>query len=395
MTAVPAVTPQNRWLGVGHSSNPDASRAGAEAVDAAVAGRRAKLLVVFASERYDLTRLVGTIADGAPDAALIGCSTSGEIATRGSAQSGVVVTALGGEGFSVMTAAADGVGGPPRAAGERVAESAAAIDGCPHRALLLLTEGLIANQDELVRGAYGVVGAGVPLVGGCAGDDLKMLATYQFHGREVLNDSVVGAALGSVAPLGVGVRHGWRRVGEAMVVTESVGTVIETLDEQPALDSYLDRLDAPPAVRSSPNAFSRFALTHPLGLMRRSGEDLVRNITGADFERRTLRLIAEVPPGWLAWIMEGDGDSVLRATDDACTAALAALDGRPPLGLLAFDCIARREIVGEAGIVHELRRVADHAGGAPIAGFYTYGEIARVRGNGGFHNQTLVVLAVA
>jgi hypothetical protein len=30
-----------------------------------------------------------------------------------------------------------------------------------------------------------------------------------------------------------------------------------------------------------------------------------------------------------------------------------------------------------------------------VAGFYTYGEIARVRGVRGFHNQTLVVLAIS
>ena len=34
------------------------------------------------------------------------------------------------------------------------------------------------------------------------------------------------------------------------------------------------------------------------------------------------------------------------------------------------------------------------AGGTPLAGFYTWGEIARTRGINGFHNQTLVVLAV-
>jgi hypothetical protein len=34
------------------------------------------------------------------------------------------------------------------------------------------------------------------------------------------------------------------------------------------------------------------------------------------------------------------------------------------------------------------------APGAPLAGFYTYGEIARVRGARGFHNQTLVVLSI-
>jgi hypothetical protein len=39
--------------------------------------------------------------------------------------------------------------------------------------------------------------------------------------------------------------------------------------------------------------------------------------------------------------------------------------------------------------------VAAHAGAAPVAGFYTYGEIARTKGVSGFHNQTLVVLAIS
>ena len=82
------------------------------------------------------------------------------------------------------------------------------------------------------------------------------------------------------------------------------------------------------------------------------------------------------------------------ATDDACEAALDALDGNPPLGLLAFDCIARRGVLGDEGIRDEVDRISGHAGGAPVAGFYTYGEIARVRGSNGFHNQTLVVLAL-
>jgi hypothetical protein len=34
------------------------------------------------------------------------------------------------------------------------------------------------------------------------------------------------------------------------------------------------------------------------------------------------------------------------------------------------------------------------AGGLPFVGFYTWGEIARVRGVNGLHHQSLVVLAV-
>jgi hypothetical protein len=93
--------------------------------------------------------------------------------------------------------------------------------------------------------------------------------------------------------------------------------------------------------------------------------------------------------------MDGDDASVLEATDAACRDALAVLDGHPPLGLVAFDCIARRGVLGEPGIRAEVDRIAGFAAGAPVAGFYTYGEIARTRGMRGFHNQTLVVLAIA
>jgi hypothetical protein len=190
------------------------------------------------------------------------------------------------------------------------------------------------------------------------------------------------------------VRHGWSTVGDAMAVTQAHGNVVAGLDGQPALDAYLARLDAPQEARADADGFARFAQTHPLGLARRTGEPHVRLVAGADFERRTLICIAEVPQGNLAWLMEGDAGSVLDATDGACTDALAAINGNAALGIVAFDCIARRGVLGETGIETEIERVNEHADGVPVAGFYTYGEIARTRGVSGFHNQTLVLLAL-
>jgi hypothetical protein len=63
--------------------------------------------------------------------------------------------------------------------------------------------------------------------------------------------------------------------------------------------------------------------------------------------------------------------------------------------LLAFDCAARRLVLGDEGLERETELIAGHACGAPVAGFYSYGEIARTRGAAGFHNETLVVLAVS
>jgi hypothetical protein len=383
-----------RWVGSGASAAPDPAEAARIAGEAAVDGRAdAALLVVFASDAVDLHQLVPAVRAVAPGVPVIGCSTSGEIAAAGARDGSVVVMALGGSGFAVATAAAsvDDLG--LRGAGSAVAEAAAAVDGWPHRVLLVLSDGLAGDQEEIVRGAYAVVGAEVPLVGGCAGDDLRMERTEQVHGDEVLTGCVVAAAIGSDGPLGIGVEHGWRRVGEPMVVTASDGVRVLSLDDEPALDAYLRRLHAPDEAHHDAAAFTRFALTHPLGLSRRSGEE-VRMVAEADFDTRSLVCIARVPQGGLAWIMEGDDASVLDATDAACAAALAELGGAPPLGLFAFDCIARRGVLGDSGIAREVERIAEHAPAAPVGGFYTYGEIAKSSAVGGFHNQTLVVLAL-
>jgi hypothetical protein len=56
-------------------------------------------------------------------------------------------------------------------------------------------------------------------------------------------------------------------------------------------------------------------------------------VAGADLVEGSLTCIAALPQGSLAWIMEGDRDSVLEATDVACEQALSEFGGRPPLGL--------------------------------------------------------------
>ena len=383
-----------RWIGVGNSAEADSRAAGAAAVRGALRGTDPRLLIVFASPAHDLDALLSGIREHCPDTPLIGCSTAGEIATDGPGDSGAVVVALGGEGFSVATEVAVNASADVRLAGERAAACVERVAPMRHQVLLLLSDGLGGDQQEVVRGAYSVLGASVPLVGGCAGDDLAMKRTHQLHGDTVLEDSVVAAAISSDAPFGIGVQHGWRPVGDPFLVTASSGTRVFQLDDKPALDVYAERLGAPAEILDDAAAFTRFAMTHPFGLRRRSGEE-VRFIAEANFEDRSISCIAGVPQGGLIWIMEGDAESVLSATDAACEQALGSLEGAAPLGLLAFDCIARRGVLGDSGIRTEVERIGASAGGAPVAGFYTYGEIARTHGVSGFHNQTLVVLAFA
>jgi hypothetical protein len=396
--AIPTA-PDGRWFGVGHSSIDDPAKAGAEAAQAALAGRAPAVVFVFCSVGYHVPAMFDAVRERvAADTVIVGCTTAGQIATGEVSRDGVSISAWGGPGFSVSTHVARDVTGRMRAAG---AEAASCLDGVTdreNRALLLLCDGLTGNQHEIVRGAFSVVGAAVPLVGGLAADNLNYVKTYQFHGGrdgvEILSDAAVGVAIGSDAPIGVGIAHGWLKDGPSMIVTSSREGQIFELDGEPALDVLLRRLGLDESVADDDKAFRDAAFLHPLGLARRSGED-IRVIHGANRADRSLLCLADVPQGALAWIMQSDHESLVNGGSEAAAQAVEGFGGQPALGMLVFDCAARGVKLGDEGKKQEIDGISRTMGDVPYGGFYTNGEVARVRGALGMHHFTLVTLALA
>ncbi len=395
MTSTPAPS-QDRWFACGRSAVPGSFDAGAEATSAALAGEDTRLVIVFADFDHDQQELMrGVCSQIGPDVAVAGCTTNGQVGLDLPVDGSVIVAALGGSGFEVRMAVGRPDGDDCRQAGHDAATAAAELT-LPHRALLLIMDGLIGAQEDVVRGAYAVAGARVPLVGGCAADNLHWEKTYQYAGTgagvEILSGTAVGVAIGSTGPLGVGVAHGWEACGEAMMVTSSEGGRLYELDGSPALGVYLDRTGADPALTEDEDAFRFFALDRPLGLSRRDAKDL-RVIHGAETGDGSLTCLAEVPPGALAWLMETDREGLMRGAEEACEAAVARLGGAEPLGVLAFDCGVRKVMLGEQDRAEEVERISASIGHKPFAGFYTFGEIARTNGARGMHHLTMVVLA--
>ena len=387
-----------RWFGSGHSTSEDADAAGSEAARAALAGRSASLLMIFCSINYDMSRLVNAVRKEAGDGTIIvGCSSMGQVVAPAATDNSVVVAALGGPGFQVSTRLARGAAARQRDAGAEAAGCLADVDS-PNTILMLLNDGLTGEQHEVVRGAYGVVGGTVPLVGGCSADELTYSRTYQFHGDadsvEVLSDSVIGVAIGSDAPIGVGIAHGWRKQGDPMVVTKSEGGVVFELDHEPALDVFLRRIGADRSLAEDAVAFRAAAFSRPLGMSRRSGED-IRAVHAGDVDTGSLSCLADVPQGALTWLMETDADSLVDGAGTSCAEAVAGLSGAEPIGMLLFDCGGRKIMLGRDGLDREGQAITEVAGETPFAGFYTYGEVARTRGSRGMHHLTVVSLALA
>ncbi|SNT49186.1 Uncharacterized conserved protein, contains FIST_N domain [Asanoa hainanensis] len=383
-----------RWLGVGRSALADSTEAAATAVRAARTGPDPKLLIVFAAITHDIDAVLAGIARAAPGVPAIGCTTHGEICVDGPADGTVTVAAIGGTGVEIATRTAEHVSGRQAEAGYEVA---ACMDEVrqPHRVLMLLTDGLVRDQESIVRGSYRALGAGTPLFGGAAADGWRMNGAYLFKDGRVLTDAVIGVAIASEAPIAVGVGHGYRTVGQPMIVTRAADGRVLTLDDRPALDVYLERLNAPPEAYTDASEFTAFVLPRPLGVQRRSGVEARNLSTEVDLEGRTIGGGGAIDPGGLTWVMTGDEQSILESVDAVCRDTLDRLGGNEPVGMLTFSCAASRAVLGDDGIRRECDRLRQWAGTKPFAGFYTYGEIARNHGIDGFHNQTLALLALS
>jgi hypothetical protein len=388
-------------MGVGQSVDADALTAGDQAARAAVADREPALLMVYASMGYDLERLLDGVRRQAGEHTVVaGCTTLGEVVSgrANPMASGVVVTAVGGPGVEVQARVGREVSRRRREAGAEAVAGVAGL-GTPNRICLMLCDGLVGEQHEVVRGAYGVLGSTIPLVGGCAGDDLTYSQTNQFlgdrDGVEVMTDAVVGIGLGSDGALGVGIAHGWRKLGEPKVVTSSSGGRLYEIDGRPALDVYLDWMGEDRSLLGDVKAFRARVFSSPLGMSRRTGED-IRVVHDGDLDDGSLLCLADVPQGALTWLMQQDDESMIAAGAASCAQSIENLGGEDPLGLIVFDCGARKVMLGDAGVRREIDAIAAATGGdVPFGGFYTYGEIARTQGSRGMHHLTVVTLALA
>jgi methyl-accepting chemotaxis protein len=100
-----------------------------------------------------------------------------------------------------------------------------------------------------------------------------------------------------------------------------------------------------------------------------------------------------IPEGSVIRITESVAQRQIESAREAARRARAQLGGQKPAGAIVFDCICRNLILGDT-FSSAVRGISEELGGARIAGFETYGEIALDVGDmSGFHNTTSVVLA--
>jgi len=387
--------------GSGVSSHEDPKVAAREAAMGAVSrlrGARPTYGFLFASPGRDLAAALAGAREAAGPIELIGCTTAGEITEEGLIHGGVAMMLVASDTSSSVASFSSNLRAKPAQVGQELYESAnmlrkaSASRGQRQTTTVLLTDGLSGTAERLVVDLHDRGLTGSQIVGGAAGDEGKFKATYVGVDERASSDAAVALHVCSERRWGVGVNHGLRSTTKPMRVTRATANVVYELDGEPAFQAYQRHAAARGTKLTTINA-SPYLIANELGI--HFFETIVRVRAPLSAERDgSLTCAAEIPKGSMVSILDGDP---VRMVDAARTAALEAkehLDGAEAAGILLFDCVCRGMILKD-GFNHEIDAVRSVFGNVPVAGFLTYGEIARYQGSlDGWHNATAVVVAI-
>jgi hypothetical protein len=339
----------------------------------------------------------GTLDDGGryaelrshyPDAALIGCTTGGEIMDIDVHDGSVTATAIQFDDAKLrfsecridshITSFEAGV------------KLAAGLPRQGLRGVFLLSDGTQVNGTALVAGIQQVLGREVRLTGGLAGDGARFGTTRVGLNANPEPGRIVAVGFyGDRIRIGSGSLGGWDTVGPERIVTRAEGNTLFDLDGEPALDLYKQYLGAEAA--NLPASALLFPLSiHPKGEPEAS---LVRTVVGVDAARKAMIFAGTIPEGHVAQIMLGNFDNLIAGAGRA--AEKAAIPGAK-LAILV-SCIGRKLLLGQR-IADEVEAVSEVLGeDCRTTGFYSYGEIAPMEFSSvcDLHNQTMTITTLA
>jgi len=362
-----------------------------------LAGAKPAFVMAFASTSQPLDELLPALHRQLGDVPLLASSTAGEFTEEGDAKGSTVVIGVAGD-FQVFAGMSTGLKEDVDGAVARAVEPLPkSVEGMPHRTAVLLLDPLAGKGEEATLLAASMLGHGVRLAGGAAGDDLQMKATHVGLGARAASDAIVLGVIHSKQPLGVGVCHGHVPISPPLRVTKAQGNVVSEIEGRPAWDVWAEHTRESSRRRGidpsevKPEEIGAFLLRYEAGLA--SGKNFRIRAPLSRAEDGSLGFACGIPEGSVIRITESEPVQQISSAREAARRARAQVGGAASAGAIVFDCICRNLILGPR-FASAVRAIAEELGDVPVAGFETYGEIALDAGDmSGFHNTTTVVLS--
>lgn len=359
--------PRSRTIRTGFSQVCNPAEAVAE-LHAALAHPDAALVMFFCSAAYDLAALAGEMHRQFAGTPVIGCTTAGEITPLGYMDGSLTGFSLSGADCRVRTVCLHDIGGNTPDAGFCAAEGALAAlaeagptPDAENTFGLLLIDGMCGHEEIVVSTMHWAMGT-IPLLGGSAGDDLRLKNTFIYHDGAFHRNAALLTLVQTTRPFRAFRSQHFTGSRTKMVVTRADPTlrIVHEINAEPAAAEYA-RIVGLPAGPVTPEIIAEKPL-----MVRLGGEFYVRSIQQV-LPCGSLVFYSAIEQGVVMTLAERED---LLGHLDGLFASISA-DLGPPELVIGFDCVLRAREAER----HQIRRQAGKMlADNHVIGFSTYGE---------------------
>lgn len=325
------------------------------------------LIILFISPDRDRGALAAALSADAlfGAAAVIGCTTAGEITDQGYAEGALVAIALPSSDFTAALRLVAPLETYTLGRGREVVHGlrlalAGAPDAHSHEFAMMLTDGLAMREDALVSSLGPALGA-TPLLGGSAADALDFNATAVLHGGRFHSDAAVVALIRTRMRIKVFRFDNFTPTDLRMVVTSAdpENRIVHEINAEPAAREYAR------IVGKNPDQLTPLTFASNPVVVKAGGQHHVRSIQRIE-ETGDLRFFSAIDEGLVLTV------AAARDIAEHLEEALSSLSiGGAPDTVIGFDCALRRVEVEQTQAMGKVSAILRRHG---VVGFNTYGE---------------------
>lgn len=341
-----------------------------------------KLLVFFASSKFDHDKLSDSMQNAFNDSIVFGCSTAGEIANGELLKNSVVAMAFNSKIISdakveVIEHIKDNLSVEAAFASfERYFNESSYLMEATRYVGIVLIDGISMKEEKLMD----QIGnrTNVYFIGGSAGDDLKYVKTIVCANGKAYTDSAVLVLLklNVHAEFSIIKTQSFKALDQVLIankVNEETREVIE-FNNQSAISAYADAVGM-----SSVEEVTQYFTTHPVGLVIGDNDILVRS--PREKKGTNIKFDCNILEGMEVRLLEST--NIIEDTKSALAEKIEEM-GRIE-GIINFHCIKRTFELEKKNSVKQYGELFSEI---PTIGFSTYGELCIGHMN---HTSTMLV----
>ena len=334
-----------------------------------------KLVVFFASSKYDLGKIGKGLENAYLQAKVIGCSTSGEIVSGQMLKNSVVVEVIDAGTIEDVAVAVverikdqDNLPKALKALEKHYGQPLSRLDVAQYVGLILF-DGLSGAEEKIMDQLGNLTD--LVFVGGSAGDDLKFKQTFVFANGKVQNNAAVLALIQPAKGYEIIKTQSFKQTDKTLKadeVDEAARTVVK-FNGSCAIEAYAKAVGVP--VEKAGDKF----MSNPLGLM-----------VGSEPFVRSPQQVKDGKMVFYCNIKKGMELSILESMDIIKDTARAVEKVKDAAGIINFNCILRTLELEAKNQTGDYGRIFTKI---PTIGFSTYGEAYL-----GHINQTATMLVL-